>query len=170
MIFYILLAIVLIAVIWSSIVGYRVDGFFGVMLNGLVSGIISIFLAAMIFFGGFAWWMFPSAIEVGRETTNLAALAPNEDINGRFYFLGGGYINETRVLHFIPNREGAYNLDTIDANNAVIYQDTEEPEVTLRKYEWRNSWLVPWVWSSSRTAEFHVPKGSIVENFTITNE
>src|SRR5688572_14706675 len=46
---------------------------------------------------------------------NLAAIATDSEIAGRSYFLGGGYINEHRVLNYIQENGEAYTLGTARA-------------------------------------------------------
>lgn len=105
------------------------------------------------------------------ESVDLAALGSGSEVDGRSYFLGGGYVNEERVLNYVSSEDGAYRLDSARAYNSVIYQDEEKsPRVIVREWEGQNPWIFPFAVNSATTYEFHIPDGSILENYTISNQ
>lgn len=104
------------------------------------------------------------------EVTNLAlrALGNDTNIEGRQYFLGGGYIGEEKVINFItqaPN--GAIKIDKMPAAQAVIFEDSATPRLTITKTVRTMEWAVPWELGSTMHYDFHIPKGSVLESYSL---
>jgi hypothetical protein len=175
MIFWILLALsILVAVVvWR--VNYLDGAEIGEATAFSACGLILAATAsAIIFFAGFSWWIyFPAEIK-SENTYSLQAIDAGDSIHGRSYFLGGGYIDGNRVVNYIrDNGSGGYLVKSVDGDDAVIYQDTKsgssDATVIIREYDYINPWVLPWPIGDTFTAEFHVPYGSIIEDYQIEN-
>jgi hypothetical protein len=128
-------------------------------------------VAALIFFFGFATWMFPAKHEFKTETFDLAALSISSEIEGRTYFLGGGYIGEDRTLNYIrQDTSGGYLVRSVKTDDAIVYQGSDKATVTMHFYEQINPWLAPWSWTNDVVYDFNVPDGSILSDYTISNK
>lgn len=108
-------------------------------------------------------------MQTAENTYPLKALGNNSQINGHTYFLGGGYVNEERVLNYIASEQGAFYVRSAPADHSKVYEGSEQPEVTVREHEARNKWLVPWAFKGTTTYEFHIPAESILSDYTLDN-
>lgn len=99
----------------------------------------------------------------------LKALNNNSQTSGHSYFLGGGYVNEERVLNYIASDQGAYYVRSAPADHSKVYEGSEQTEVTIREHEGRNKWIVPWAFKGTTTYEFHIPAESILSDYTLDN-
>lgn len=101
-------------------------------------------------------------------TRELRAISTATSTDGRFYFLGGGYIKDRRVLNYIVKQDGYSSLDYEFASDARIYEDTEEPTVTQYYQYYGNEWITPWPLGHTYSVDFHIPEGSVLEDFSVT--
>lgn len=99
----------------------------------------------------------------------LTALQTSSQSSGR-YFLGTGSNGSSRTLNYILNDNGAYTVDSVNANRARIFQDSTEPTLFINEVKSRNTVLVPWSFGSFEYYEFHIPEDSILSDYTIDNE
>lgn len=105
--------------------------------------------------------------------TDLRALDSGSGIEGRHYFLGGGYVNNKRVLNFIVrNEDGSSSLGYTDANESRIFEDTAEKPYMLTKEKNYGNWWFAFdsTIRTERTYEYHIPAGSVLESTQITNK
>lgn len=100
---------------------------------------------------------------------DLVSIGSDSNLTGQAYFLGGGYLKEERVLHYAAGDGGEFTLETVRADSSTIRQQAGKPTVTLMYHTARNPWLAPFPLNGYRTAEFHVPEGSILSDYSITN-
>lgn len=103
---------------------------------------------------------------------NLQALGSDSSIQGRFYFLGGGYVNEQRVLNYIiENNDGGFELREAPAKDSVIYErDGVTPQVKL---DWDHSeleWLLPFENDHDIHYRFTIPPDSVLQNYVVDNQ
>lgn len=103
------------------------------------------------------------------ETFDLRAISSSSTVQGRFY-LGSGYVDGKRTLNYIAQEDGYSRLGQGIASASRVYEDTEEPTVTEYTFWYSNGWVIPWEFVTGWSWDFHVPRGSILENYTITNE
>lgn len=103
------------------------------------------------------------------ETFELRALATSSTVHGRF-FLGSGTVDGKRTLNYIAKEDGYSRLGQGVASASRVYEDTERPTVTEYTFWYSNGWVVPWEVVTGYSWDFHVPAGSILEDFTLTNE
>jgi len=89
----------------------------------------------------------------------LVAINNSTQTSGNF-FLGCGSIDEESCFYFYTrDKNGAIKLQDRIARFCTVYEDVPEGGVPrVRLYE---------TVASGVAAEFHVPKGSIVQNFTL---
>lgn len=108
---------------------------------------------------------------VSDNTYQLKALGNNNAIEGRSYFLGGGYINDKRVLNFISQRDGgAIHVEQAEADDSVIYEGSTDATVQVQHYDWNNGWIATWPLGSGDEYTFRIPTGSVVESYTLDNQ
>lgn len=170
--FYILCLIVLLIGYW----GWKEDGF-----NGLSAG---------LFFGGMiASCIFLGVQVIGQSITDkhedvtfplqLASLNDGTEVKGT----GGGglFVSSMRIQdtqHFAYYRKtdtGGYVLEKRDANASTIYtdatQETARVEITDDKVTCQDSWWIVCFSDKPRQtfkhANFHIPPGSIKEEFNL---
>lgn len=111
------------------------------------------------------------AVPVGEKTQQLRALGNANGLEGRSYFLGGGYVKDKRVLNFITNNEGgAIKVERADAEDSVIYEDSTAASVKVTHVDYVNGWIAPFPLGDSHKYEFHIPAGSVVESYTLDNK
>jgi hypothetical protein len=98
----------------------------------------------------------------------LRALANNTNLEGRQYFLGGGYIGEKQVFNYMTQSEhGAIRLQSMDAAQATIFEDTNTPHLRVIKTERFLPSVVPWDLGSTMHYDFHIPAGSVLETYNV---
>jgi len=169
MIFWILLALVIIATVWAFIWGLNdwaggigmgfLCAFGAAVLGAVIGGLLMLLLAI---------WFGPTAQFKGDSEHHLVALQTSSSVEGRF-FLGSGYINGERTLNYITDDDGAFRIQSADADASIVYQDSENPTVTVFEFSFENPWFAPWSFGTTYTYEFHVPEGSILSDYTIDN-
>lgn len=170
MIFWILVTIVVLItayIVWSELsdnnYGMPVMGaFVSLSIGGVAGGIIFLVCCFAI----------PQEVDkVSTRTHELKSMGTSSAINGRAYFIGGGYINEKRVLNFITQRaDKSIIVEQAEAEDSVIFEDTSKPTVTVDHYDYVNGWVSPWVIGSNDKYTFHIPAGSVVESYTLDNK
>jgi hypothetical protein len=169
MIFWILLGLSAAAVIITFIWWLREEGigvaFLTAFLAALISSVVSVVLMLVL-----SIWFGPSYQFKGSNDHELVALQTDSSLQGRSYFLSGGYINDVRVLNYITEDGGAYQLGEAVAANSLIYQDSTDATVTINEWDMENPWFAPWSFGHTRSYEFHVPAGSILSDYTVTND
>jgi len=168
MIFYIVIAAVLIAVVWIVIYATIYDGLGIGLLYGILTAICGAVIGFLLMLFASIWMLGPYH-NVGKEDHSLTALQTSSSVEGRTFFLGSGYINGKRTLNYITNDGGAYRVQSADAVDSVIYQDSETPIVTVYEWDLENPWFAPFVLGHKHTYDFHIPEGSILSDYTIDN-
>lgn len=170
MIFWILLGIAIVAVIASFAYGVQEDlgigfGFLNAFLATLIAALVGGLLMLLL-----SIWFGPSYQFQGEKEHGLVALQTSSSIEGRSYFLGSGYINGKRTLNYITDDGGAFRVESADADDSVIYQDSDSPTVTVHEWDLVNPWFAPWSFGHRHTYTFHVPEGSILSDYTVNND
>lgn len=168
MIFWILLALAIIGVIITFVYNaYEGVGFafLTAFLAAVVGGVAGLIIIAVL-----SIWFGPSWQPKGSNDHELVALQTDSSLQGRSYFLSGGYINDVRVLNYITEDDGAYQLAEADASASLIYQDSTDATVTINEWDMENPWFAPWSFGHTHTYVFHVPAESILSDYTVTND
>lgn len=106
------------------------------------------------------------------KTYKLAAIDTGGTTEGHSYFLGRGYIQDHRTLDYIKREDGGFSTVSQEwAEDSRIFEDeTDNPVVIEYRFTFGNPWLLPWETGWSTSADFHIPPGSIVEDYSVTNK
>lgn len=164
MIFWILVAIVILLTIWH-VMEEGAIGFLMGVVHVCWASLVLILALIPVAFGGLHY-----QDRTDFEPQNLRAIGSDSDIEGRFYFLGGGYVNEERVLNYIAEKDGYSYLGVAEASRSKIFEDeSQSPYVDTYKVDFSNGWFVPWVVFTHTYYEFHIPADSVVEDYTVLN-
>lgn len=110
---------------------------------------------------------------VGDRTVSLKALDTASGVQGRSYYLGGGYLGTERVLNYMTkDADGYVRLASAPAWASAVKEDASAGEARVKIYdvEKRQDWLWPWPSSRYLNYEFRVPAGSVVEGYTVDNK
>ncbi len=105
----------------------------------------------------------------------LTSLGDSDAKNGRYY-LGYGYSGSYRTINFTVEHTDAdgFTWTTIESRYAMysrVFQDeTENPHVTTNTPFYTTWWWRPWESEGYDNYDFHIPAGSVQENFVIDNE
>lgn len=169
MIFWIAVAVV-------CVLSLGIAGWAGDDLDSIGFGIFSLILSLLVGAGiiGLAVVLPASQQNSTDEKTvtySLTAINTGSTVHGQFY-LGYGQIDGARTLNFVTTRaDGSFRVEEGDADNSVIYERTGSPtvkETTYSNYRW---WLAPFRFTSfATTYKFYVPKGSVLQDYTIANK
>lgn len=141
------------------------DGIVTSLVSGLISAGIS-FLILLAAAGIFA----PKLIPLTSTTEHtLVAMGSTGSVEGRSYFLGGGYVDGKNVINYIERLEdGGSQLKQVDASEATVYENSSEPSLTINNYEGKNWWISPFNTHSSTKYIFHVPENSVVSGYELS--
>ena len=164
------------------------------IILGLVGGIIGLFFArrmkasfydscfcALVSFGMMA--ALGSALDeplgnllpskwVTEKTIKLVSLRDKSAIEGSF-FLGSGNFNQKEYFVYYREWGTGFKKEKVLAENSIIFEDKEKDPVLIHKKsvyekEWMN-----FLFSKKRDSisvvsyEFHVPKGTIIQKFSV---
>lgn len=164
--------------IWITIggLGGLYIGYKFIEPDGLMSWFMTLFIGAMLsILGiGLGCWLgalIGSAVHQEFGVVNqsqLIALADGSQLNGHF-FLGSGSMNEEMVYFYYRKEGNGFKADKRNASRAVIFAD-EETSPYVRDYQAKFSNIF-WYWVAiplkEKPSEFHIPKGSILQNYTL---
>lgn len=107
------------------------------------------------------------ARDVEDNSYTIRALANNSGIEGSF-FLGSGYIEGKQVFNYITeDGNGAIRLQSMDASQATIFEDTNNAHLRIIKTVRSLPSVVPWDLGSTMHYDFHIPKGSVIQNYKV---
>lgn len=170
MTFWIFVVLVSLGTIWAFIYFSFLEDIMSGLFSNLVMGALSALLVALTgaIVGG-ATLALLTLIPAGhmlRETHTLASLGDTQGVEGRFY-LGSGYINGTREIAYVKQLDGYSVATEADGDASRIFQDTSKPTVTEYTYFYSNPWVLPWNFDTGYTYDFHVPAGTIQNNYAI---
>ncbi|MBT2587966.1 hypothetical protein [Arthrobacter sp. ISL-95] len=170
MIFWILLALVIAGAV-TTFVCTLWDGPFGAILMSLLALVGGGFIGFLLWAGSYALIQERDHAVVGESTQQLRALGNASGLEGRSYFLGGGYIEDKRVLNYITQSEdGAIRVERSDASDSTIYEGSETATVNIKVVDASNPWISPWPLDTKYIYEFRIPSGSVVESYALENK
>lgn len=174
MLFYILLAVIVVTVL-SITIYYWVDS--GDFVDCIAFFFVVGFIGTIIFasLGGVVFGTIATdnstIVTTSRTDTPLTALNTGSEVSGRF-FLGSGRIDSDSVFSYIyETPEGGYRLDSVYVDQATVYADEEtNPYMTTITWERKPDtfWAPFTLYGVSDTYEFHIPQGSILVDYTVT--
>lgn len=180
MILFLLLAALsfLVAHLWGK---RREDDFW--YADDFFSAIMVMFFVTGIPFAIFQLGHYGSAHKVENVTYDikLASLADNSQLNGRIrggMFAVRGTINEVEYFSFYKaNGDGSYSLDKKEADRSVVFPDatpetayvriTDEITTCKQEAKWYNLGGCDSTSGIYVRGEFHVPEGSIANDFAL---
>jgi ABC-type multidrug transport system fused ATPase/permease subunit len=165
-------------IIGLALIAWAIFGIFDMAttLIGAILGSVTLFIFAVpTTFGasvGITYMIGQAApaYVASEDVTELRAVALGGSIEGHF-FLGTGTVDGKRVINYVAQHEDGYvTVEQVDARNAYIYED-ESSNPTVTAHHWRASewWLSLWPTDRGTNYSFHVPPGSVLENYTIDN-
>lgn len=139
-------------------------------VGALIAIVVGAFLGGLIFMACGTWIPWNNDV-VKDDTYKLKAIGNSNGIEGRSYFLGGGYIKDRRVLNFISQRDGgAIYVEQADAARATIFEGSKDATVQAKHIDHVNGWVSPWPLGSHDEYVFRIPTGSVVESYTLDNK
>jgi uncharacterized membrane protein len=139
----------------------------GAIISALIAGLL--FLVAMAISFGVTGWNYLDTWSVTKETHSLTALKTASSVEGRSYFLGGGYIDGKRVLDYIEAKDGAYYVKSSDADDSVIHEFSGKPYVKHEHSVGGFWWLAPFPLGDGDSHDFYVPEGSVLSDYAVDN-
>jgi hypothetical protein len=163
LIFWILAVILTLAVLLAWFAGDDFDGPWLRSFTTLFLGGCAGFLVLL----AFMWLPYNNDV-VKDDTYKLRTVGTDTGVSGRSYFLGGGYINSERFLNYIADAGGgALAVRMAAADRSTVYEDAPAGTgtVQIKHVDHVNGWYVPWPLGSHDEYVFHIPPGSIVDNF-----
>jgi hypothetical protein len=172
MIFWTLVALVAAATIFN--VWRSINDDYNEFFDHIMYGAASVFIGGII--GGILFllcaWLIPwNQAVVSDNTYKLKAIGNSSALEGRTFFLGGGYINDKRVLNFISQRDGgAIHVEQAEAEDSTIYEGSKDATVRIQHIDASNGWIATWPLGSGDEYEFRIPTGSVVEPYTLDNK
>lgn len=151
---------------------FEYDSGVGPFFMWLVS-VVLVGLGLLAVWGGLAYLNSHELKDTNEYRYELRALDSDSAIEGRSYFLGGGYVGEERVLNYIiRNEDGSSELGHTDADKSKIWEDEQEkPYVIQIEKQYGNWWFdFDGVFKYTYEYHYHIPAGSVLESTKITNK
>lgn len=168
------LPLVLIGFILAAVISYAVRGKHKTTEPGARVWVSLILAIAVGFLGVVLGLNFPNASTTATHTYRLEALTTGTSSSGSF-FLGSGTIGNKHEYQFVINKDGAYYSEHIDSDGVPTYENKKSSKawVVEKTTNYYTTWIFPGVKAlteSTTSYVFHIPKGSVVQNFNITGE
>ena len=167
MAFWILVAVVVVTVVIATI---QEDSFYQGILSGFIATVVGGLVLVVLMFAVPA-----NSFVMNESDFELKALNTGSNQN-HSYFLSGGQVNGVRVINYIyTETEGEEEWSVVaqaKGNVSRIFEDKDvNPTIRTSEIGYENGWLFPWPYpSSTKNYDFHIPEGSIIENYEVTNE
>lgn len=140
---------------WEG-VGYS---FLGILLGAMIGLIITLFCSIFAECGAEKTW---STV----EDTNIYALQDNLTTEGSF-FLGSGHINDELKYFYVKETDVGYTVCNVDADNSYIRYTTDRCHIERQTYEFTNGFVKLIAIPMSDRYIFHIPDGSILNNYAV---
>jgi hypothetical protein len=144
---------------------------FGAILGSVLLVLFGVPTAFGVVYGITYLTSLATPAHVSNETeADLRAVALDSGLEGRF-FLATGYVEGKRVVNYIAEHDGGYiTVEQVDAVNTYVYEDENvNPRVVTKQWQASEWWLAPFGIDRGNTYVFHIPEGSVLENYTIDN-
>lgn len=108
---------------------------------------------------------------------NLAAMRTEDTLEGAFFLASGSIDEEHYYRYYAETSDGGYVFRRLEAEreDVIVYEDREEGGVLIikellpvEKYGWLKwFFLAPYPGALDRRYEFHIPKGSLIQEFRL---
>lgn len=132
------------------------------------------FLEALLFAlaGIFVAIALPVHYEANRWQENIVTLKDNNNIQGRFFFLGSGIIEgRMKYVYYQQNADSTYQMWQCDYTDAAIKYTEGQPKVNVTDVHGQktlgNKFAIDLDDESRQTYVFEVPKGSIKNTYEL---
>ena len=165
------LLIILIAVVLFFAKGTKESYWDGITITGI--GWITALTATFFLLYGFGYGLEHQKKTEFYAQSELGSLQDQSNIQGRF-FLGSGTIDEKPAYSYYKKiGDNQYQLrQLVDDGGTpiVVFEDSDKPYVKTvhtKSDGYFGAWGFMWGHESLDQFEFHVPKGSIVQNVTL---
>lgn len=100
------------------------------------------------------------------EDTDIYALQDNLTTEGSF-FLGSGHINDELKYFYVKETDVGYTVCNVDADDSYIRYTTDRCHIERQTYEFTNGFVKLIALPMSDRYIFHIPDGSILNNYAI---
>jgi len=99
----------------------------------------------------------------------LKAMANHTSVSGSFFLIYGQVGEEVQINYIAQDPDGGYILSSASPTNVRIFEDDTGPALHTGSIVTSAWWLAPWPWVSLRmqALDFHVPPGTILQEFSI---
>lgn len=146
---------------------YCGDRAFAIITSLLIAFLISLicFFMSSIIISEFA--------ELDYKETNdtkIIALKDNQNINGRFYIMGG-YVDEEMYYYYAEETELGYKTEKVKAENSYIKYTDEEPHIKAYEAEFKNDYVYLFAACvADKRYVIHCPENTITTEYVVDLE
>ena len=100
------------------------------------------------------------------EDVDIYALQDNLTTEGSF-FLGSGHINDELKYFYVKETDVGYTVCNVDADDSYIRYTTDRCHIERQTYEFTNAFVAAIAIPMSDRYIFHIPDGSILNNYAV---
>ncbi len=170
MIFWLVSVAILAAWAWTTLCAFRDCWPFGLVvlfLGALVAALVWLLVAGAAVGMGLNHLVGPNRVDT--YSVPLKALASDSSVEGRSYFLGGGYVEGKRVLSFVQtNDDGSFTPGQVDGADSRVFEDSSSAPVLIVREHVADHWWISPEMTLFKKYEFTVPEGSVTEQYSVT--
>lgn len=162
--------IVVFYLIWSSLDFDFGAFFFGLFVGGVVFGILFIVISFIV-----TSFVTSEENRVKDEVTTveLQSVGTGDTVNGYYRYIESGSAIKFTYSSVDENGQKFFVVDQVDSDDARIYEDadgTATMDKITKVYENSSISPEPYVDDSSTVYKFHVPAGTVVEDYTVPSK
>lgn len=139
--------------IWATVMGAVIAAFVILIYSGVATAVIA-----------------STGDTTDKNSYSLTAIGSGSEVEGRYrgaFFVATGYVDEEPVFKYIRSEGEGNVLRSMNADNAVIYEQDGEPRVDVYTWYGEDQFWIPWRQYVGDTANFFVPEGSITAGYEI---
>lgn len=100
------------------------------------------------------------------QDTDIYALQDNLTTEGSF-FLGSGHINDELKYFYVKETDVGYTVCNVDADDSYIRYTTDRCHIEKQSYKFSNDFVAAIAIPMSERYIFHIPDGSILNNYAV---
>ena len=100
------------------------------------------------------------------EDVDIYALQDNLTTEGSF-FLGSGHIDNELKYFYVKETDVGYTVCNVDADDSYIRYTTDRCHIERQTYEFTNGFVKLIAFPISDRYIFHIPDGSIINNYAV---
>lgn len=152
---------------WESIIGKIFGALSGMFIGFFIGALVWISIGSII-------GIFLPTHYIVRETTNIVAFEDNSEVNGSF-FLGCGKVNENTVYRYIIDTDNGKRVKELEENrDTAIYikECSDSPKIEYKVLDFinQNNYWFACPFLSKEIITFHIPEGSVTNEFNVDLE